>query len=190
MSRTDSLPARLPGLAGMLAVALVAGCATGTSTNDDSGAASSAPTATVVLSPTEGNQVNGTVTFTRTQAGIKVVAEISGLAPGEHGFHIHEIGDCSAPDAMSAGGHFNPMSTPHAGPDMEMRHVGDLGNLTADADGHARLERTDMHLSFEGPTSIIGRAVIVHADPDDMTTQPTGGAGARVACGVIGPVTS
>jgi len=164
-----------------LGVAVVTGCAPSTS----GGGAAAAQSATAVLSPTEGNQVSGTVTFTLTDEGVRVVAHVSGLKPGEHGFHIHESGDCSAPDGSSAGGHFNPMGTPHAGPDAEVRHAGDLGNLVVDADGNATLERMDLHLTFDGPSSIIGRAVIVHENRDDFTTQPTGAAGARVACGVI-----
>lgn len=142
--------------------------------------------AVAVLHPTEGNMVHGTVTFTKEAEGIHVVADLEGLQAGSHGFHIHEYGDCSAPDGTSAGGHFNPMAKPHAGPMEAMRHVGDLGNIVADADGKAHLDWLDTQLSFSGPSSIIGRGVIVHIQEDDLKTQPTGGAGARVACGVIG----
>jgi Cu-Zn family superoxide dismutase len=142
--------------------------------------------AVAVLHPTKGNSVSGVVTFTKTGAGVKVVAHIEGLTPGVHAFHIHEFGDCSSPDATSAGAHFNPTGMPHAGPDSEKRHMGDLGNVTADENGVANYERVDMHLAFDGPHSIIGRSVIVHEKADDFTTQPTGGAGGRVACGVIG----
>jgi superoxide dismutase, Cu-Zn family len=137
------------------------------------------------LNPTTTNSVRGTVHFTETRKGVKVVAHITGLTPGKHGFHIHEKGDCSAPDATSAGPHFNPTGSPHAGPDAPARHIGDLGNITANASGLAHYERTDKHLSFDGPNSILNRAVIVHAVPDDLTSQPAGNAGARVACGVI-----
>lgn len=142
--------------------------------------------AVAVLQPTKGNNVSGMVTFTKTDAGIHVVADVDGLTPGVHAFHIHEFGDCSAPDGGSAGGHFNPAGMPHAGPDAEKRHTGDLGNVTADEKGHAHYDRTDSHISFEGPHSILGRGVIVHEKADDLMTQPTGAAGARVACGVIG----
>ena len=138
------------------------------------------------LSPTEGNTVNGTVMFTQVEGGVKVTAVVMGLTPGNHGFHVHETGDCSAPDATSAGGHFNPDQMAHGGPDAEVRHEGDLGNLVADSTGTAHYERVDAHLALEGENSIIGRAVIVHAKVDDLTSQPTGAAGARVACGVIG----
>lgn len=137
------------------------------------------------LTPTEGNAVTGTVMFTAVEGGVKVTAHVTGLTPGNHGFHVHENGDCSAPDAMSAGAHFNPEHMAHGGPDAEVRHGGDLGNLFADSTGTAHYERLDSRLSLEGEHAIIGRAVIVHADLDDLTTQPTGAAGARVACGVI-----
>ena len=139
-----------------------------------------------VLNPTAGSKVTGTVTFTKSGNGVKIVAEINGLSPGKHGFHIHEFGDCSAPDATSAGGHFNPTSDPHAGHDAEKRHVGDLGNIEADASGKARLELTDKEMEFTGDKGILGHAVIVHEKADDLKTQPTGDAGGRVACGVIG----
>lgn len=142
--------------------------------------------AIVVLHPTEGNNVSGTITFIKTDAGIQVVADVSGLTPGKHGFHVHEFGDCSALDAASAGGHFNPEGVKHGAPTDTDRHVGDLGNLEADENGNAHLEWTDTYISFHGSHNIIGRAVIVHAEADDLTSQPTGAAGARVACGVIG----
>jgi Cu-Zn family superoxide dismutase len=109
-----------------------------------------------------------------------------GLNPGQYGFHIHEYGDCTAPAGTSAGGHFNPENQPHAGPDQAQRHVGDLGNLEADNSGNAHYEKTDTHLKFDGRDSIIGRGVIVHTGVDDLVSQPSGNAGPRVACGVIG----
>jgi len=144
--------------------------------------------AVAVMHPTEGFDVSGTVTFTKSDAGIVVEAEISGLpsGPGKHGFHIHEFGDCTSPDATSAGGHFNPEGKEHGAPWDEERHVGDLGNLTADEDGSAYLRMVDTVISFSGHRSIIGKAVVIHEGEDDFTTQPTGAAGARVACGVIG----
>jgi len=138
------------------------------------------------LRPTQGSSVEGQVTFTKVDAGVKVSLRLSGLAAGKHGFHIHEFGDCSAPDAASAGGHFNPGAEAHAAPTEAHRHVGDLGNIEAGADGAATLEYVDARASLEGANSILGRGVIVHADPDDFKTQPTGNAGKRVACGVIG----
>ena len=142
--------------------------------------------AVAVLHPTTGNKVTGVVTFTRAPDGIKVVADVEGLTPGMHGFHVHQYGDCSAPNADSAGGHFNPEGMPHGGPMSQERHVGDLGNITADKDGKAHFEWTDKLLSLEGRDSIIGRGLIVHAMADDLVSQPAGNAGPRVACGVIG----
>ncbi|MBD3287876.1 superoxide dismutase family protein [candidate division KSB1 bacterium] len=142
--------------------------------------------AIVVLHPTEGDSAKGIVTFTKVEDGIKIVGDIENLTPGKHGFHIHTYGDCSALDATSAGGHFNPENKKHGAPTDEDRHVGDLGNLNADENGNAHYERIDDVIAFFGPHSIIGRAIIVHAGEDDLTSQPTGNAGARVACGVIG----
>lgn len=142
--------------------------------------------AIAVLHPTKGSNVQGLVTFTKSGDEVKVVADITGLAPGKHGFHIHEYGDCSSPDAKSAGGHFNPTNNPHAGHDVAQRHVGDMGNIEADTSGKAHLELTDNMMTLSGERSIIGRGVIVHEKADDLHSQPTGDAGGRVACGVIG----
>ncbi len=144
--------------------------------------------ALAVLHPTEGNKAHGTVVFTREGAKVRVVADVDGLQPNsKHGFHIHEFGDCSSGDGMSAGGHFNPMGHQHAGPSTELRHSGDMGNLQADANGHAHLDITLDNITLGmGPTNILGRGVIVHAQEDDFATQPTGNAGGRIACGVIG----
>ena len=139
--------------------------------------------AIAVLSSASGSKVTGTVTFTKSSDGVKIVADVSGLTPGKHGFHVHEFGDCSAPDATTAGAHFNPTNDPHAGHDADKRHMGDLGNLEADASGKARLDLTDKKMKL---SAVIGKAVIVHEKADDLKTQPTGDAGGRVACGVIG----
>ncbi|REL29235.1 superoxide dismutase family protein [Rhodohalobacter sp. SW132] len=140
-----------------------------------------------VLHPTMGSQAEGVVRFYQTDEGIRVVAEISQLEPNSaHGFHIHEFGDCTAPDGTSAGGHFDPHDQPHAGPEDDERHVGDMGNLVADENGIADIDYVDPVLSFTGEDSILGRGVIVHAGEDDLESQPTGDAGARLACGVIG----
>ena len=139
-----------------------------------------------VLHPTKGNAVSGIVKFEAAEGGVHVVADITGLTPGKHGFHIHEFGDCSSDDGTSAGGHFNPNGMPHSMPASEQRHVGDLGNIEADKDGKAHLDYIDALISFSGKNSIVGRGVIVHEKEDDLKTQPTGAAGARVACGVVG----
>ena len=142
--------------------------------------------AVAVLRATEGHQVQGTVSFVRVNKGLRVIARVQGLTAGDHGYHIHQFGDCRAGDGSSAGGHFNPRNQGHGAPTDKIRHIGDLGNLTADAGGSARVDTIDAMLTLDGPESIVGRSVVVHAQADDFKTQPTGGAGARVACGVIG----
>lgn len=139
------------------------------------------------LQPTSGSRCRGTVRFQQVEGGVRVTAQVTGLTPGgKHGFHIHELGDLSAPDGTSAGGHFDPQGHPHAGPAAQRRHAGDLGNLEADAQGNARYEATLSGISVAGQHMILGRSVVVHEKADDLTTQPTGGAGARIAVGVIG----
>jgi Cu-Zn family superoxide dismutase len=141
------------------------------------------------LEARSGSSVSGTVTFTKVDGGVRVEAKVDGLIPpSPRGFHVHEVGDCSAVDGSSAGGHFNPDRSPHGGPveDAGHRHTGDLGNLAPNPEsGTAVYDRVDPLLALSGPDSIVGRAVIVHAGEDDMKTQPTGNAGGRVACGVI-----
>jgi len=141
--------------------------------------------ATAAMQPTPGNTAKGKVTFTQTAAGVRIEAEITGLTPGPHGFHIHEKGDCSG-NATAAGGHFadNP-SDRHGGPESTERHLGDLGNIIADASGRATYDRVDRVISLTGTNSILGRAIIVHEKSDDLRTQPTGDSGSRIACGVI-----
>lgn len=140
-----------------------------------------------VLHPTQGNEaVRGTVTFTQAEDGVLVEATVTGLKPGLHGFHVHEWGDLDCADGLCTGGHFNPTGEAHGGPDAAVRHAGDLGNLVADATGKATYRRLDARLSLRGPHSIVGRGMVVHAAPDDLTSQPTGNAGARLATGVIG----
>jgi Cu-Zn family superoxide dismutase len=142
-------------------------------------------TANADLFPTEGNEASGTVTFEESEGRVRISAQFTGLEPGKHGFHIHENGDCSAPDGTSAGGHFNPGETEHGAPDSPIHHAGDLGNIEADADGNANFEMTADFISLsEGPNSIQGKGVILHAAEDDFG-QPTGNAGARLACGVV-----
>jgi Cu-Zn family superoxide dismutase len=153
-----------------------------------SGQAGVGSTAVAVLVAGGTSGVSGTVKFTQEAGGVRVEAEVRGLTPGSHGFHVHEKGDLSAPTLVSAGGHFNPGAHAHGAPNADVRHVGDLGNLVAGADGRATLSMVDPRIQLAGPHSIIGRAVIVHEKADDLRTQPTGDAGARVAGGVIGIV--
>lgn len=141
--------------------------------------------AIVALNPTRGNTATGIAHFIEVEGGVRIVATLDNLSPGKHGFHIHEFGDCSAPDASSAGGHFNPTHQKHGGPDHFERHVGDLGNIVANERSRARYDRVDSVISLNGSNSIIGKSLVVHAKADDFTTQPTGDSGGRVACGII-----
>ena len=151
------------------------------------GMSGSHPLAVATLNPTQGNTAKGTVTFEQKGPQVLVDAHVEGLAPGQHGFHIHEKGDCSAPDATSDGGHFNPAGKPHGDPAHAEHHAGDFGNIVADANGKASLKMALDGVTLEkgAPNSLIGKGLIVHADPDDLKTQPTGNSGKRVACGVI-----
>lgn len=143
--------------------------------------------AIAVIHPVGDSKISGTVTFTEDADGVRVQAELKGLTPGKHGFHIHEFGDCSAADLSSAGGHFNPTNHPHAGPDSAERHQGDMGNIEADASGTAKLDYLDHNMSMANDEqSIIGRSVVVHAKADDLKSQPAGDSGPRIGCGVIG----
>lgn len=143
--------------------------------------------ATARLAPASGSHVAGTVAFeSRADGGARLVGEVSGLEPGTtHGFHVHEKGDCSSPDAASAGGHFNPGGQPHGDPDGGMHHAGDLPNLTADAQGVAKVAIDAPNLMLEGDNTVVGRALVVHRDADDYRSQPAGNSGARLACAVI-----
>ncbi len=137
------------------------------------------------LASSAGNNVAGTVTFVQEGGKVIVIAEVTGLKPGSHGFHVHEKGDCSAPDFTSAGGHFNPSGKPHGDPAHADHHVGDMPMLVADASGKATLRADVSPMSIGGADGITGRSVVVHADPDDFKSQPAGNSGPRVACGVI-----
>lgn len=141
--------------------------------------------AVAVLIPTKDSKVEGRITFTEDGGKVKVHGVITGLTPGKHGFHVHEFGAWSE-DGMASGGHFNPTAEKHAGHDAPARHVGDLGNVTADESGKATIDLEDAHLKLHGATSIIGRGLVVHEKADDLTSQPAGNAGGRLAVGVIG----
>lgn len=159
---------------------LLAACQGGKAGNEEAAA-------TATLEPLGGSGVRGTVQFTTRRPGtVRVVADVSGLSPGMHGIHVHEVGDCSAPDGKSAGEHFNPTHVSHGGPGSPAHHAGDFGNIQADDQGRATLtlETSDFTLS-EGERGVLGRAVIVHAGADDLHSDPAGQSGARAACGVI-----
>src|SRR5688572_30262246 len=163
-----------------VAAAMLAACQT---TSD-----SSAPArATAGLKATKGNKTLGEADFEQAGKKVRIVIFVEGLKPGqEHGLHIHEKGDCSSGDGMSAGGHFNPHGKPHGNPSSGERHAGDLPSLKVGKDGRAKIDVTVDAISIgKGPGDIVGRGLIIHAQPDDYTTQPTGNAGARIACGVI-----
>jgi superoxide dismutase, Cu-Zn family len=131
--------------------------------------------------------VGGTVRFTAEPggAGVRVVADVHGVKAGQHGFHVHETGDCSAKDYKSAGGHYNPTGAVHACPPTDPHHAGDFGNITVGPDGNGHMEMTVTGLSLEGANSVVGRAVILHAGTDDCKSQPAGNSGDRIACGVV-----
>lgn len=170
---------RMFSIAAGIAAALVAGCAT---------MGEKEYRAAATLEPTRGNAAAGTVTFVQRGGKVIVTADIRGLKPNsEHGFHVHEKGDCSSGDGMSAGGHFNPdgVSHGHVQP-SDAGHVGDMPNLKADAAGNVKtsFEAKRMTLA-EGRFSVVGKGLIVHRDPDDYKSQPVGNAGPRLACSVI-----
>lgn len=142
--------------------------------------------ATAQLQPTKGSKTIGEATFEQVGDKVRVVVFVQGLKPGkEHGMHIHEVGDCGA-DGMNAKGHFNPFGKPHASHASAERHAGDLPSLKANNKGRANVDvELDMITLASGPGNIVGRGLVIHADPDDHMTQPTGNSGGRIACGVI-----
>lgn len=145
------------------------------------------PTATATLMPTSGSTAQGTVRFVQLADGaVEVSVDLTGVPPGTHGFHVHDKGDCGD-NGNAAGGHFNPTGTPHGAPQADPHHAGDFGNVIADASGVVRTTFTTRSVTVEpGANSAVGHAVILHANADDLTTQPTGNAGGRIACGVVG----
>lgn len=139
------------------------------------------------IKPTSNGNAKGTVTFSagKDNREMQVAVELEGLEPGPHGIHVHEVGDCSADDASSAGDHFNPYETPHGSPEAGEHHVGDMGNIEADDDGKVSTELTFRGLAFSGPASILQKAVVIHSGEDDLESQPSGDSGNPVGCGVI-----
>lgn len=142
--------------------------------------------AVCVVHPLSDSKVSGVVYFTQKGDEVEISGEIKGLSPGLHGFHVHEFGDLTKSDGLATGGHFNPEGKKHGSPKAEDRHVGDLGNVKADKDGVAKIHMMDKLIKLDGPHSILGRGLIVHAKEDDEKTQPTGDAGGRVGGGVVG----
>jgi Cu-Zn family superoxide dismutase len=147
--------------------------------------------AKVSLASAPGSSVKGDLTLNSEGTAVSIRGEITGLAPGkEHGFHIHETGQCTAPDFASAGAHFNPTKDSHGGPEATTRHLGDMANAKADSTGKAVINVTLKGATLVdkdgAPNEVFGKALVVHAMPDDYKTQPSGDSGARIACGVIG----
>ena len=170
------------------ALATLAGCASQPASDAAAHSAGTASSAHAALAPASGSLVSGTLAFVPMGDGVHVTGDIGGLAPNStHGFHIHETGDCSAADASSAGGHFNPSGEAHGRASAPHHHLGDNDNLLADANGvaHVNAHFAGVVLGGGGADDIVGKAVIVHANPDDYASQPSGNAGARIACGVI-----
>lgn len=151
------------------------------------GCASSKPgaMAMAMLVPTANNNARGMVHLMENRDGsVEVQVDLTGVPAGVHGFHVHEKGDCSD-NGMAAGGHFNPTMAPHAGPEAASHHAGDFGNVTADANGVVHTTMTTRGIMLTGENSAVGKAIILHAGADDLTTQPSGNSGARIACGVL-----
>jgi Cu-Zn family superoxide dismutase len=147
-----------------------------------------AATAAVQLAPTQGNTANGGLKISAAGTGVQISGTVQGLQPdGEFGFHFHEKGDCSAPDATSAGSHFNPTNQSHGNPQSPGHHAGDMLNVRSDAQGVAEvsIDNADVSLQTGQPNDVLGKALVMHAKPDDYTTQPSGDSGDRIACGVV-----
>lgn len=142
--------------------------------------------AVAVVHPTDNGDVTGTVTFLQEGDSVRVEGEFEGLSQGKHGFHIHEYGDCTAGDGTSAGGHYNPTGNDHGSPTQDNRHMGDMGNLVVTENGSASINYIDPKIELNGPDSIIGRGIVIHGGEDDFESQPSGAAGPRMGCGVVG----
>jgi len=165
---------------------LLYGCTTAKSSSSAAAPPPAGSTAAATIEARSGSTVTGTATFTQHGDVVHVIVEVSNAPQGVHAVHLHEKGDCSAPDAASAGGHFNPTGMAHGSPDAPAHHAGDFGNMTVGEDGHGKLELDSTMLTVApGDRSVVGRAIVVHAKADDMTTQPSGNAGERIGCGVV-----
>lgn len=173
-------PAGVPGAAAVAGPGAAASAAPATAP----------PSVRINLTSAPGSAVKGDLTLANAGGAVSIRGEITGLSPGkEHGFHVHEVGQCALPDFQSAGGHFNPTKDEHGGPKSKARHLGDIPNIQADANGRAtldfRVEGVTLQDKDGAPTEIHGKAPVVHAMADDYKSQPSGDSGARIACGVI-----
>jgi Cu-Zn family superoxide dismutase len=170
----------------MAPLALLLGCASSTSSSTASPKPAAGPRANALIEGRSGSALSGMAVFTQNGDTVHVVVDVVNAPEGVHAVHLHEKGDCSAPDATSAGGHFNPMKMEHGSPDAPTHHAGDFGNMTVGGEGHGHLELDSAMLTVTaGDHSVLGHAIVVHAKEDDMHTQPTGNAGARLGCGVV-----
>lgn len=141
--------------------------------------------ATAVITPTKGNEVEGKVKFVTVEGGVHITADVKNLKPGLYGFHVHEFGDCGGDEASLAGGHFNPTKESHSCPEDSKRHLGDMGNIIVNDEGVAYFDEVNKQITLDGANSVIGKAVIIHQGKDDCKTQPSGGSGKRIGCGII-----
>jgi superoxide dismutase, Cu-Zn family len=203
LNKTRTLPMKSRYLLALIPLAVLAACgqsgtppvSSETATPTESAAmtaagAASPASAVAQLESKSGTSTTGDLQFTATDGGVSITGELGGLTAGsEHGFHVHETGDCSAADASSAGAHWNPAMAPHGPPtvDAAARHLGDIANVKADEDGHAAVTAAIQGATLRdgGANDIIGKAIVVHAQRDDYVTQPSGNSGNRIACGVI-----
>ncbi len=139
------------------------------------------------LAAKSGSKAGGTVVFSRSNKGIEILINVNDVSRGNHGIHIHEKGDCSAEDASSAGEHFNPTKQKHGAPHTAA-HAGDFGNISVASSGVGVLKFVILKNqlpAWDGGKALIGKSIVLHADPDDLKTDPSGNSGARIACGVI-----
>jgi Cu-Zn family superoxide dismutase len=170
----------------MVPLALLLACASSKTSSPAAAPKPAGPRATATIEGRSSSTLTGTAVFTQNGDTVHVVVDVANAPEGVHAVHLHEKGDCSAPDAMSAGGHFNPMKMEHGSPDAPAHHAGDFGNMTVGGDGHGHLELDSTMLTVTaGDHSVVGHAIVVHAKEDDMHTQPTGNAGALFGCGVF-----
>jgi Cu-Zn family superoxide dismutase len=177
------------GSIALLAVVVLTACPKKETTEAKTAAPAAKPVGYGILAPKSGSQLNGNASFFPAANGeVRVVVTVASATPGSHGVHIHEKGDCSAPDAASAGGHLNPKTDKHGGPATEHHHAGDLGNIVVDDKGQGRLEITvkGLVLDNDSPNGVLNRSVVVHEKADDLATDPSGNSGARIGCAVIG----
>jgi superoxide dismutase, Cu-Zn family len=173
------------GMIGMLAVA--GGALTGKEKEKKAAPTQTMPAgkASAAIEARSGSSLSGTADFMMQGGKMMITVNLKGAPPGQHAVHIHEKGDCSAPDASSAGGHFNPGGHQHGSPDAPEHHAGDFGNITIGEDGTGSMMIQSSELSMSGPNSVVGHAIVIHEKVDDFVTQPSGNAGGRIGCGVI-----